>query len=115
MTLLEFQAQHSSIFAEALALGVTQENERVQAHLILGDASGDLALAVKHIKDGSTMTALVSAQYTAAGMKNQAIIDRADENPDAVPTPAAASEAAEAEDKAIAEALAAETGVTIDA
>lgn len=80
MDLNQLKAEHPAIFAEAVAIGVKQERERAEAHITLGEASGDMNLAIACVKDGSEMTALVSAKYTAAGMKNQQIADRGAES-----------------------------------
>lgn len=113
MTLAEFRAANPGVYAEAVQVGVTQENERAQAHIVLGEAAGDVNLALENIKSGAGMTALVQAKYTAAGMKNLAVTARAEEAPGVLPTPKASS--ADTEDAAIAEALAKEMGVSIDA
>ena len=68
MDLNTLKAQHPDVFAAAMQEGVSAERERVTAHLILGEASGSMPVAVAAIKDGTGMTATMSATYSAAGM-----------------------------------------------
>ncbi len=76
MTEAELRAQHPELFASVVAQGVTQERDRVEAHLIMGDASGDMATAVAAISAGEAMTPKLSAKYQAAGMKRAAVAAR---------------------------------------
>lgn len=87
MTISDLKAQHPGLFAEAVAVGVTQERERVSAHLTMGEASGDMALAVASINDGAEMSATVNAKYMAAHMKRKETNDRNDENVPGMTTP----------------------------
>lgn len=80
MTLSELRADHPELFAEAVAVGVNQERERVTAHLTMGEASGDMALAVASITNGAEMSATINAKYMAAHMKRKETNDRQDEN-----------------------------------
>ena len=73
MDLITLRAQHPDIYAEAIALGVSQERDRVSAHLTMGEASGDTKTAFGAIKDGSEMTANLQATYMAAGMNKRDI------------------------------------------
>lgn len=80
MKISELKAQHPELFAEVVELGVSQERERVSAHLTMGEASGDMALAVASINDGAEMSATINAKYMAAHMKRKESNDRQDEN-----------------------------------
>lgn len=68
MTLEELRAQHPELYTAAVQTGVTQERDRVCAHLTMGEASGDTATASKAIRSGDAMTQALQAQYLAAGM-----------------------------------------------
>ena len=50
------------------------------AHLTMGEASGDMDLAVASINDGSEMSATLNAKYMAAHMKRTEANDRNAEN-----------------------------------
>ena len=80
MDLATLKSDHPQLFAEAVALGVSQERERASAHLILGEASGDMKLAIDGIKNGDEINATVNAKHTAAHMKRQETSDREEEN-----------------------------------
>ena len=96
MTLSELQAAHPALYAEAVALGSSKERDRVQSHLILAEATGAMDVAVKAIREGSDMTATLNAEYTAAGIRKQAIEARQDDDVDATDnTPAPSAESAE--------------------
>lgn len=80
MKISELQAQHPELYAQVVGLGVNQERERVTAHLTMGEASGDMELAVASINDGSDMSATLNAKYMAAHMKRTESNDRTEEN-----------------------------------
>jgi len=85
MTLEELRAQHPEAFSSAVKLGADQERDRVSAHLTMGEASGDMVMAIAAVQDGSPMTAALQAKYMAAGMKKNELTLRTIENPPAVP------------------------------
>jgi len=72
MTEAELRAQHPELFAAVVQQGVTAERDRVEAHLIMGEASGDMPTAIAAISSGEAMTPKLSAKYQAAGMKRTA-------------------------------------------
>ncbi len=76
MNLDELKASHPDVYAQAVAIGQTNERDRVGAHLAMGEASGDMKTAVTAIEDGSDMTQKIQATYLAAGMRRTAIDDR---------------------------------------
>jgi ClpP class serine protease len=86
--LAEFKAQHPALFAEAVAVGVEQgidqERDRVNAHAILGKASGDMETALTAIENGDVMTQTLQAKYMAAGFNKRDIAARDDEQAQAV-------------------------------
>lgn len=79
MNISQFKAEHPELFAEVVAVGMTQERERVSAHLTMGEASGDMVLAMASINDGSEMSATINAKYMAAHMKRKETNDRNEE------------------------------------
>lgn len=91
MDLGKLKAEHPAVFAEAVAVGVAQELDRVSAHLIMGESSGDMATAIAAVTDGSKMTATLNAKYMAAGMKKTELAARTGENPDELDAAAAAA------------------------
>lgn len=83
MTLQELKAGHPDLFAEAVGLGVAQERDRVNAHLIMGKSSGDMETAMKAVEEGSDMTKTLTATYLSAA-KDQAMVGaRGDDDIDA--------------------------------
>lgn len=89
MDLAELKAKHPETYKAAVADGEKQERDRVSAHLIMGEASGDMTTAIKAVKDGDHMTATHQASYMAAGMKKSALGARA---ADDIPAGAAATD-----------------------
>jgi ClpP class serine protease len=77
MTLEELKAQHPAVFAAAKAEGATEERERVEAHLTLGKASGDMDTAIEAVESGADLTAKYQAKYMAAKMNNTELTARA--------------------------------------
>ena len=80
LNLATLKLEHPEAYAQALAEGVTQgvakENDRVNSHRIMGEASGDMKTAMAAIEDGSEMTATIQATYMAAGMNRKSEKDR---------------------------------------
>lgn len=68
MDLKELKAQHPEIYAAAVQEGVNQERERVTGHIIMGEASGHMKLAMECIQDGSGFNPVINAKYNAAAM-----------------------------------------------
>jgi len=63
--------------------GVDAERERVNAHLIMGEQSGDTKTAFEAIKEGTEMTPSLQATYMAAGMAKADTAARQQETDDA--------------------------------
>jgi ClpP class serine protease len=110
MDLAELKAKYPGVFnaavGEGVTQGVTQERERVSAHLIMGEASGSLDTAVKACKDGTEMTPTMHATYSAAAM-DRTDINAANEDDDAAAAAAAAANAEDDHADTDAEAIAA--------
>ncbi len=98
MTLDELKAKHPALYnairqeghdaasalTEAAVTAATDaERDRVNAHLISGEASGDMKTALKAIEDGSAMTQKLQASYFAAGMNRRDTDDRQGDADDA--------------------------------
>ncbi|MDD5353070.1 MAG: Clp protease ClpP [Candidatus Omnitrophica bacterium] len=73
MNLDELKRDHPDLYAQAVKIGKDDEFENVQAHITMGRQAGSLDLAAKNIEARKAFTASVSAEYMAAGMKNQAL------------------------------------------
>ena len=80
MTLDELKVEHADVYRQAVALGTDQERDRANAHLILGEKSGDMKTAIAAITDGSDMTASIQARYMAAAMNRSDVDDREADN-----------------------------------
>jgi ATP-dependent protease ClpP protease subunit len=111
MDINQLKTEHPALFAEAVSIGTNAERERVEAHVTMGEASGDTALAMECIKNGAELSASINAKYMAAGMKNNAIVARTEESEGDLNTPAAD---ADAKETALAKATAEALGVEID-
>lgn len=64
----EQTATDRAVIDAAVQRGVTQERDRVLAHLTMGETSGDMRIAVEAIRAGTGMTLELQARYMAAGM-----------------------------------------------
>jgi len=76
MDLKQLQAAHPETFAAAVLQGTTEERDRVSAHLVMGQSSGDMKTACEAIKDGEAMTATLQATYMTAGMNRSDVSAR---------------------------------------
>jgi ClpP class serine protease len=70
MDLETLRAQHPEVYKAAVATGVTQERERVSAHLEMGKVTGAAGMKLAHesIENGAEFGTKISAQYAAAGI-----------------------------------------------
>ena len=85
MTLEELKAQNKALYDAVFALGEQAgkdtERARVNGHLLLGEKSGSLEIAAKHIKAGvSTSDETAWAEYQAAKLDNTHIQARNGDN-----------------------------------
>ena len=80
MDLKTLQAQHPDVYNAALEAGRVEERDRVSAHLIMGESSGDMATAIKACKDGSGMTATLQATYMSSAAKQAHLGARAQDD-----------------------------------
>ena len=115
MDLDKLKAEHSALFAQVVAIGVDQgvqqERGRAEAHITMGEACGDMKLAVSCIKDGAELTPAINAKYYAVGMNKKASGDRGAEGVDDLELDT--DDEAEAHDKELAAALAEKVGVQV--
>lgn len=118
MDLAKLKAEHPDVFNAVVSVGATQERERMSAHLIMGEASGDMVTAIAACKDGIEMTPSMSATYSAAAM-NRADINAG--NADDVEAAAAAAAASAEEEhvdtdaESIASGIEARFGTDVEA
>lgn len=80
MDLKTLQAQHPDVYEAAVQHGVTQERDRVSAHLEMGEAANAFDIAVKAIKDGEDYTAKHMAVYNAAALRARDQQNRQDDD-----------------------------------
>lgn len=100
MDLETLKAEHPETYRAAVAVGVKQESDRVCGHLLMGEKSGALNVAVKACREGTEFgSATVQAEYLTAGMARSDTAARAEDDAAA----AAADTAAESTDAAGAE------------
>ena len=106
MDLNTLKKEHPETFEAARAEGMTAERERVAAHLILGEASGDMDTARAAIESGDEMSALVSAKYQAASMRQAQLGARVEDNVEGndLGTPAPAADTLENDVLAVVQA-----------
>jgi len=86
MNLSELKSDHPAVYASAVgegeSKGIELERNRVATHLVLGEASGDMKLALKNIADGVVHSGDSNALYTAAQLNRKQTDDRQGENVD---------------------------------
>jgi ClpP class serine protease len=81
MDLKTLKTDYSDVFDAAVKIGIEAERKRAEAHLTLGEASGDLETAIGAIKAGDALDELYSAKYQAASMRKAQMNARAADNP----------------------------------
>ena len=69
MDLAELKLKHPEVYAQCVTVGVDQERDRANSHIIMGKATGGTELALSAIADGLEMTATMSAKYNAELIK----------------------------------------------
>jgi ClpP class serine protease len=87
------RAEASRIDA-AVERGKTQERDRVLAHILMGESSGDMTIALEALRSGAGMTLELNARYLSAGMNRTDRIKRQSEANDAERAVAGAGETA---------------------
>lgn len=80
MDLNELKAKYPDLYSAAVndgvEKGVTQERDRITAHLHMGKESGAMDVAIEAIEKGDGLTATINAKYLSAGMARSDINDR---------------------------------------
>jgi ClpP class serine protease len=82
MKIEELRADHPDLYQEVIAV----ERDRVCAHLMLAEGSGNVEAAHKAIQNGDGVTELVKAEHMAAAMKRNMLEARKEDNPPEVNT-----------------------------
>lgn len=90
MTKDEFKAQnpdlYNQIYNDGKKAGIENERDRVEAHLTMGETSGAMEAAVKHIKAGDGLTQAINAEYMAAALNKGDLNARKEDDPPVVKT-----------------------------
>jgi len=81
MDLKTLEKDHPEVFEAAVNMGVMTERKRAEAHLVMGEASGDMGTAMEAIKSGAELDSLYTAKYQAAGLKKAQMAARTADNP----------------------------------
>lgn len=120
MDLAKLEAEHPAVYAQAVAVGnkqgIADERKRVNGHVAMGEACGDMKLAMKNVTDGVEHSTAVNAIYQAAQMNKLAVENRAGESEVDIDTEGAGSDdTGEDNDKVLAKAVAEKMGVDYDA
>ncbi len=118
MDLAQLKAEHPEAYLAAVGVGVTQERDRISAHLIMGESSGDMVTAIAACKDGTEMTATMQATYSAAAMNRADINAAGADDADADVASANANDNADdtdADAEAIAAGIEARFGINTEA
>lgn len=124
MDLATLKATHPATYAQAVAEGVSQgvasERDRVVAHLTYAEASDSMPLAVDSIKKGVGVTASLQAQYLTAARNvsdtsNRAADDKTTEAALAAAAKAKATDNGATAEDTVADLVAAQLGVTLEA
>ena len=82
MNMAELKAEHSDLFDAVRQDGIDAERDRVGAHLIMGEKSGDMKTAIDAINSGDSMTAVIQAKYLTAAMNKTDVDNRERDNID---------------------------------
>ena len=78
------EEEKKAVYAEAFNAGVMAERGRVEAHLIMSDASGDFETSRAAIKNGDALTDTVKAKHMSAEIRKRSIEARGVEAPSPV-------------------------------
>lgn len=78
----ELKTQYPAIYRMAFNEGVKSESDRVSAHLELGEACGDIKIAIESVKEGKPLDAVTQSRYMAASMRSNIAAARQADNPE---------------------------------
>lgn len=82
MDLETLKAQHPAVYRLAFEEGATDARESAIAHLELGEACGDMSIAVEAIKANNPINERIRSKYFAASMRSAQQQARLSDNPD---------------------------------
>lgn len=114
MDLTKLKAEHPAVYLAAVQEGVSQERDRVSAHLELGEASEAMDIAIGAIKDGKEHSASLNAKYQAAAIASIKKQKQADDDTSATESPAPQSQGGDDFADQVAADVAAQLGVEGD-
>ena len=97
MDLEQLKAEHPAVYKAAVQVGVTQEHERVTAHLKLAE-TGDMKTALEAIDSGANLTQTIYAAHMAAAL-NRRDVNARDEDDKAVEDATGAVDAKKKDDE----------------
>lgn len=76
MDLATLKTEQPAVYAAAVQVGkeqgINEERERVESHLTMGEASGDMKTALAAVESGDQCSSKYMAKYNAASMKRNA-------------------------------------------
>jgi len=118
MDIQTLKSEHPALYAQVFNLGeqagVQNERTRVEAHITLAEASGDMDTTLAAIRSGEVLTMAIQAKHMAAGINKRSIELRAQEAPAPVDAAGAEPPAVKPEEKAVQAAQAALKNLTLD-
>ena len=79
MNLETLKTMFPKVYAAAVALGTQQEHDRITAHVTMGQKVGDLPLALRSVRNGAELVA-VMPHYLVAGRNRADIQARLEDN-----------------------------------
>lgn len=82
MNLEEFKKNNPELYAQVVGIGKDEEYDRSMAHIKMGRQCGDIDIALKNIEGKNDFSQSVTADYMVAGMKNQSIQNRKEDETD---------------------------------
>lgn len=87
MDLSTLKAEHPAVYAEAMQIGadaaLVTERDRVTAHLVAGEGSGDMKTALAAITEGKEMTSALQTTYMMAAANRSDRQNRQDDDDNA--------------------------------
>ena len=82
MDLTLLKKDFPGVYQAAVDEGISEERDRVLSHLELGEACGEMSVALNAIKDGSGLTAKLQSEYLSARMRSLEATYRVNDNVD---------------------------------
>lgn len=88
MTIDKLKAEHPEVYAQVVKLGMTSEQDRVNAHITMANSTGATQYALDCIASGEGLSQTAQAKYMTFGLNNQDVVARTEEEVPAIETPA---------------------------